>query len=173
MKRKLMIYFENDQDKLPVTYKLRMLTRRAMIATLDYEAVDAPYCEVSLTFTDNEGIHTLNRQYRGVDKPTDVLSFPNVDYEVPSDFSEIAKHEADYLDPETGELVLGDIILSADKVFEQAENYGHSVKREFAFLISHSMLHLCGYDHMEEEERMLMEEKQRMILSRVQITRED
>ena len=141
MKRKLMIYFENDQDKRPVTYKLRMLTRRAMLATLDYEAVDAPYCEVSLTFTDNEGIHTLNRQYRGVDKPTDVLSFPLLD------------EQSDKEEREEG--VLGDIVISLERADEQARIYGHSFAREVAFLCVHSMLHLFGYDHETGEAQEL------------------
>ena len=165
------IFYENEtEEEFPFDAEKIV----ALVADAVLTEEKCPYkVQLNVLVTDNPGIREYNRQYRNIDSETDVLSFPNVDYEVPSDFSEIAKHEADYLDPETGELVLGDIILSADKVFEQAENYGHSVKREFAFLISHSMLHLCGYDHMEEEERMLMEEKQRMILSRVQITRED
>ena len=87
-----------------------------------------------------------------------------VDYETPSDFDHVEEAVEDYFNPETGELMLGDIVISVEKVEEQAEKYGHSQTRELAFLVAHSMLHLCGYDHMEEEERLEMEERQRAIL---------
>jgi len=130
--------------------------------------------QLNLLITDNEGIREYNRQYREIDRETDVLSFPNLDFETPSDFSIalLPENEADYKDPESGELILGDIILSAEKVFAQAEEYGHSVKREFAFLIAHSMLHLCGYDHMTEEEAAEMEMRQEAVLNKMGITRE-
>ena len=130
--------------------------------------------QINLLITDNEGIHEYNRMYREIDRETDVLSFPNVDFDSPADFSIALEPEnkADYMDPESGELVLGDIILSAEKVFSQAEEYGHSVKREYAFLIAHSMLHLCGYDQMEEEEAKNMEARQEAVLNRLGITRD-
>ena len=99
------------------------------------------------------------------------MSFPNLDFDEPGDFEISEDREADYFDPDTGELILGDIIISVDRVKEQAESYGHSQKREFAFLVAHSMLHLCGYDHMEEDERAEMEEKQREIMKKLQILR--
>lgn len=105
-----------------------------------------------------------NKEYRQVDAPTDVLSFPMVDYEKPSDFDHVEDAVEDYFNPETGELMLGDIVISVDKVEEQAEKYGHSQTRELAFLVAHSMLHLCGYDHMVDEERLVMEDRQRQIL---------
>lgn len=133
-------------------------------ASLEYEA--CPYeAEVNVVLTDNPGIREINRDYRQIDAPTDVLSFPMVDYEKESDFDHVKDAVEDYFNPETGELMLGDIVISVDKVEEQAEKYGHSQKRELAFLVAHSMLHLCGYDHMEEEERARMEERQRKILS--------
>ena len=132
---------------------------------MDYE--DCPYeAEVSVTLTDNEAIREINREHRGIDSPTDVLSFPMVDYERPADFDGLEDHAEDYFNPETGELMLGDIIVSVDKVEEQAEKYGHSQARELAFLVAHSMLHLFGYDHMEEDERLVMEKKQAEILER-------
>lgn len=131
-----MIYFTNSQDKIPVTYKLKMLVRRAVEAALDHEQYENP-CEVSVTFTDNEGIHALNRQYRQVDRPTDVLSFPLTDYS-----GESEEPLAD--EPEVS---LGDIVLSLERAKEQAEQYGHSFEREVAFLCVHSVLHLLGYDH--------------------------
>ena len=134
-----------------------------MEASLDYEK--CPYeAEVNVILTDNETIREINRDHRQIDSATDVLSFPMVDYEVPSDFDHVEDAVEDYFNPETGELMLGDIVISVEKVEEQAEKYGHSQTRELAFLVAHSMLHLCGYDHMEEEERLLMEERQRAIL---------
>lgn len=128
--------------------------------------------QVNLLITDNEGIRAYNAQFRQIDRETDVLSFPNVDYAFPSDFSKLHPEQADYFDPDSGELILGDIIISADRVKEQAKQYGHSEKREFAFLVAHSMLHLCGYDHMEPEEAGVMEEKQETVLRKLGITRE-
>ena len=137
---------------------------REMIArTLEYE--NCPYeAEVTVVLTDNEGIQQVNKEFRDIDNPTDVLSFPMLEYDAPSDFQDVEESFADCFNPETGELMLGDIMISVDKVEEQANAYGHSMERELAFLTAHSMLHLCGYDHMEEEERMVMEEKQRRIL---------
>jgi probable rRNA maturation factor len=126
---------------------------------------------VNLLITDNEGIREYNRQYREIDKETDVLSFPNLDFDAPGDFGKVTENKADYFDPDSGELILGDVIVSADKVIEQAENYGHDQKREFAFLVAHSMLHLCGYDHMADDERVVMEEKQEAVLQGLGITR--
>lgn len=129
------------------------------------EAEGCPYeAEVSVVLTDNREIQALNREYRGIDAPTDVLSFPMLEFDTPSDFSQVEAHVEDCFNPETGELILGDIILSVDKIREQAESYGHSQERELAFLIAHSVLHLCGYDHMEDEERKEMEAKQEKIL---------
>lgn len=132
-----------------------------------------PYeAEVNLVLTDNEEIHRVNLESRGIDRETDVLSFPNVDFEKEGDFAAVENREADYFDPDTGKLFLGDIMVSADKVKEQAENYGHSMLREFAFLVAHSMLHLCGYDHEEEAGAELMERKQEKILAGLGITRD-
>lgn len=156
------IEYEADR-KLSLDYET--IIRRIVLEALDYES--CPYeAEVSVLLTDNEAIREINREQRGIDAPTDVLSFPMVDYETPSDFSHVEDAAEDYFNPETGELMLGDIVVSVDKVSEQAEKYGHSEERELAFLVAHSMLHLCGYDHMEDEERILMEKKQEEILSR-------
>ncbi len=133
-----------------------------------------PYeVQVNLLVTDDQGIWELNREYRQVDAPTDVLSFPALVFQREADFSVAEENRADYFDPDSGELVLGDIIISADKVKEQAGKYGHSVKREFAFLIAHSVLHLCGYDHMEENAAQVMEHKQEKALSLLGITRDN
>lgn len=143
------------------------------VASAVLDAEGCPYeCCINVLVTDNEGIRIYNRDYRKIDKETDVLSFPNLDYNRPSDFHIPAEREVDYFDPESGELVLGDIILSKDRIYEQAASYGHSIKREFAFLVAHSMLHLCGYDHMEPDEAAVMEGKQEEILKKLEITRE-
>lgn len=139
------------------------IIRDVVLAVLDYEG--CPYeAEVNVVVTDNQEIQKMNRQYRGIDAPTDVLSFPMLEFTAPSDFSHVEEEYEDCFNPESGELMLGDIILSVDKIREQAENYGHSQTRELAFLVAHSMLHLCGYDHEEEREREEMERKQREIL---------
>lgn len=136
------------------------------------EAERCPYeIQVNLTFTDNGGIHEINRMHRGIDRPTDVLSFPMLDFESPADFSHAEECVEENFDPDTGELLLGDIVVSTEKVKEQADAYGHSQKRELAFLILHSMLHLFGYDHETEQERAEMETRQRAILDNLGITR--
>lgn len=146
------------------------IIRDIVEASLDHEG--CPYeAEVSVILTDNEGIREINREYRQIDAPTDVLSFPMIEYGTESDFDGLEDQAEDYFNPETGELILGDIILSVDKIEEQAEKYGHSMERELAFLVAHSMLHLCGYDHMEDGERLRMEERQREILSEKGYTR--
>ena len=146
------------------------IIRDVVNESLDYEK--CPYeAEVNVILTDNQAIQEINREHRQIDAPTDVLSFPMVDYEAPSDFDHVEDAVEDYFNPETGELMLGDIVISVDKVEEQAEKYGHSQTRELAFLVAHSMLHLCGYDHMEEEERLLLEARQNEILERRGYTR--
>ena len=149
------------EKKLNLPYE--EIIRDIILAALDYE--QCPYeAEVNVVLTDNYGIQQVNREYREIDAPTDVLSFPMVEYEVPSDFSQIEEMFADCFNPESGELMLGDIMVSVDKVEEQAEKYGHTEGRELAFLVAHSMLHLFGYDHMTDEERIVMEQKQKEIL---------
>ncbi|CDD55820.1 rRNA maturation RNase YbeY [[Bacteroides] pectinophilus] len=147
------------------------IINKVITQACDYEK--CPYeVEVNVLLTDNESIHETNREYRGVDAPTDVLSFPMIDYEAPADFAFLEDSPVeDYFDPDTGELLLGDIVISVEKVMEQAEKYGHSVKRELAFLVAHSMLHLFGYDHMEPDEAEVMEDKQNQILLNIGITR--
>ena len=138
-------------------------------AALDYEK--CPYeAQVYVLLTDNEEIHEINKEHRQIDRPTDVLSFPMADYEKEGDFSFLEEAQ-DCFHPESGELLLGDIVISADKVLKQAENYGHSPLREYAFLIVHSLLHLVGYDHMEAAEAADMEKKQSEILDSMGITR--
>lgn len=130
-----------------------------------------PYeAEVSLLLVSLEDIHNINREQRQIDCPTDVLSFPMIAYDSPGNFSNIEKDQ-DNFNPDSGEALLGDIVLCVDKVKEQAKQFGHSEKREYAFLILHSVLHLLGYDHMEPEEAKQMEEKQNYILDSMGIAR--
>ena len=165
------LYAENETDT-SFEFDIEELTKTVAEKVLETE--NCPYeATVNLLVTDNAGIREYNRQYREIDRETDVLSFPNLDFEAPGDFSLAENSEADYFDPDSGELILGDIIISADKVKDQAESYGHSREREFAFLVAHSMLHLCGYDHMEDEERQVMEDRQEKVLAELGITRED
>lgn len=140
-KMNLRIYFDDHQEKVQVYYRLKMLVRAAVEATLDYEQYGNP-CEVSVTFVDNGEIHEMNKKFRGVDKPTDVLSFPLFDYDGTSE------------EPPVDEMLgmLGDIVLSLEQAQAQAEEYGHSFEREVAFLTVHSTLHLLGYDHETSEE---------------------
>lgn len=162
------LYFE-EEGSLSLPLECEEIAKQVIEEALDY--AECPYeAEVNLLLTMNEEIHEMNLNFREIDRPTDVLSFPMVDYEMAGDF-EFLEEDDSYFNPESGELMLGDIVISKEKVIEQAFEYGHSIKREFAFLIAHSMLHLFGYDHMEEEERLIMEEKQKEILVRLDILR--
>ena len=130
------------EKKLDLPYE--KIIKEIVEASLDFEK--CPYeAEVNVILTDNDAIQAINN-------------------EKPSDFDHVEDAVEDYFNPETGELMLGDIVISVDKVEEQAEKYGHSQTRELAFLVAHSMLHLCGYDHMVDEERLVMEDRQRQIL---------
>ena len=162
------LYFE-EEGELQLDLPCEELARTVIEEALDYE--ECPYeVEVNLLLTTNEEIQKMNAEFREIDRSTDVLSFPMVDYEEPGEF-EFLEEADEYFHPETGELMLGDIVISKEKVLSQSEEYGHSPRREYAFLIAHSMLHLMGYDHMEEEERLCMEAKQRDILDRLNILR--
>lgn len=163
-------YVENETEVV-FPFDMQEIVDKIMEVVTGME--DCPYeTMVNLLLTDNAGIREYNKRYRDMDQETDVLSFPNIDFRQEGDFSVVEEEEADYFDPDSGELLLGDIILSADRVIAQAEEYGHSLLREFAFLTAHSMFHLCGYDHMEPQEAALMEEKQEEALRRLNITRE-
>lgn len=153
MKNGLMIYFENSQDGMEITYKLKRLVRLSVEAALAFEGYGNT-CEVSVTFTDDAGIRELNKNFRNIDSATDVLSFPLFDFEGSEE-------------PAVDELenMLGDIVISLERAEAQAEEYGHSFEREVAFLTVHSMLHLLGYDHVNsEEEELDMRRRQTAIM---------
>lgn len=133
--------------------KWEEIIKKAVRTSLDYEEFGQE-CEISVSVVTNEEIQKLNKEFRNIDRATDVLSFPQLTFEE----EEIADVN------ENDEIILGDIIISIEKAKEQAEEYGHSLEREIAFLTVHSMLHLMGYDHMEQEEEKEMFQKQEEIL---------
>ena len=136
------------------------------------EAEGFPYeAEVNLVLTSDEEIRRINQQFRGIDAPTDVLSFPGIPFETPGNLQELTENETAHKNPDSGNIMLGDIMICVPRVFSQAAAYGHSVKREYAFLFAHSMLHLMGYDHMEPDEAQVMEKKQENILESLNLSR--
>ena len=164
-----MIYFDN---KYKNTINIDYIDIATKVIKKTEEFVECPYdCEVNVLITDNNEIHLLNKETRNIDSPTDVLSFPAIDFEIPASFFSIEDDTFNF-NPESGELVLGDIVISYDKVIEQSIEYNHSQMREFAFLIAHSMLHLFGYDHMNDNERKMMESEQESILNDLNIRRD-
>lgn len=162
------LFFENEGN-LQLDLECEALATKVIEAAIEY--VDCPYeTEVNLLLTMNPEIQEMNRDFRQIDKATDVLSFPMIAYEEAGDFAFLEEDNSCF-HPDSGELMLGDIVVSKEKVLSQAEEYGHSVEREYAFLIAHSMLHLFGYDHIDEDERKEMERMQSEILERLNIKR--
>ena len=162
------VQYECETD-ISLELDCEALAKKVTQSVLELE--NCPYdSQVNLVLTDNSGIHEVNRQFRGIDAPTDVLSFPMIPFETPADY-QILDQDESFFDLDTEELLLGDIMISAERVISQAEDYGHSIKREFCFLVAHSMLHLLGYDHMVPEEAAIMEQKQEAALEKLGITR--
>lgn len=157
---KIITFLSNEQKKMAPPEDIEHLIEICTAAALEEEGIDDT-AEVSVTLVDNEGIRELNREHRDIDRETDVLSFPLGDddgYEV---------------DPDNDAIMLGDIVISLEKAAQQAEEYGHSYRREVAFLITHSLFHLLGYDHVNsEEEEKIMFGKQEKVLDKLGITRE-
>lgn len=157
---KIITFLSNEQEKLAPPEDIEHLIEICTAAALEEEGIDDT-AEVSVTLVDNDGIRELNREHRDIDRETDVLSFPLGDddgYEV---------------DPDNDAIMLGDIVISLEKAAQQAEEYGHSYRREVAFLITHSLFHLLGYDHVNsEEEEKIMFGKQEKVLDKLGITRE-
>lgn len=164
------VLYEEEVDSA-FDFDVEQQLNRVILYVRDY--VRCPYdVEVSVTLVSKEAIQEMNREFREIDRATDVLSFPMMEYDEPIDFEGEAFQMTKTISPDTTELVLGDIVLCADVVREQATEYGHSELRELSFLTVHSMLHLFGYDHMEAEEREIMEEEQRKIMTGLGIERE-
>lgn len=164
------ILLENE-TALDIGIDYEEVASKVIHAALDYVA--CPYeCEINILLTDNPGIQRMNKQVRNMDVPTDVLSFPMLIFKTEGDFSVAEEDISSNFDAQSGELLLGDIMISLEKVVAQAKEYNHSVLREYAFLIAHSILHLSGYDHIEEEERIRMEQMQESILQSIGYTRD-
>ena len=150
------IYFEEEQV---VSQEILDTMMKAAEICIDAENIDVDRSEISVTFVDMEEIHQLNRDYREVDSPTDVLSFPQFD-----DLNDL---------PEDGEIALGDVVICKQKAEEQAEEFGHSFEREIIYLFVHSVLHLLGYDHMDEDEKKIMRRREEEVMAELGITREE
>ena len=160
------ILIEDEQQKEELTDELITAVKRVIEYTLEYEDCDFD-AEVSVTFTDDDGIREINREHRDIDRPTDVLSFPMLE------FDENGNAADDFDTNENGYIMLGDIVISLERAKRQAEEYGHSLVRETAFLTAHSMLHLLGYDHVNGvEEEALMFRRQEEILTKLGYVRE-
>ena len=166
-----MIYVDNRQNKLEITDDFVERLIQVIEFALEEEEVDIK-CEVSLLFVDNDEIKQINNDTRGINKETDVLSFPMLEYENKKVFKEIYKnYKFSQSDFDGEELVLGDIVISLEKALEQSKEFNHSYEREASYLVVHSVLHLLGYDHMEDEEKNIMRTREEEILNKLSITR--
>ncbi|TFZ40060.1 rRNA maturation RNase YbeY [Soehngenia longivitae] len=145
------VLIDNRQLKINIDDKIESAINESIKICLQEENRDLNY-EVSVSFVDNEEIRQLNKDYRNVDRPTDVLSFPLDEYDYNSNYH-----------------ILGDIIISTDKVIEQATEFGHSILREIIYLTVHSMFHLLGYDHMNDDDKKIMREKEKFVLKEIGI----
>ena len=163
------LYFE-EEGAIALPIACEELAEQVIETALDY--IGCPYeTQVNLLLTQNEQIHEMNREFREIDRPTDVLSFPMIDYPEPGTFDFLEEVD-DCFDPESGELILGDIVISKEKVLEQAEEFGHSFEREILYLFVHSVLHLLGYDHMEEGEKKVMRAREEKIMEHIDVLRD-
>jgi len=166
-----MIYLDNRQDKVEITKELEKSVEEIILYTLKEEEVTIP-CEISVIFVDNEEIREINKDMRNIDKVTDVLSFPMLEYENHKIFKDLyIGYKFEITDLNEGNLVLGDMALSLERALEQSEEYGHSYLREVCYLVVHSILHLLGYDHMEEQDKIVMRKREEEILNRFNINR--
>lgn len=159
MTGKIKVIIANNQKAVKIPTGVRMLVRRCCHAVLVHENFDGA-AEISVTFVDDERIHELNKMHRDIDKATDVLSFP------------LGENGVYDVNPDTGAKMLGDIVISMERAVEQAEEYGHPLQREIAFLTVHSMLHLLGYDHVNGGlEAVHMREKEEAVLTQLGLKR--
>ena len=163
----MILFLENVQDKIQLSDGIENLIREAIELSLLKEGFNVP-SEVSVTLLDNEGIREINREHRNIDLPTDVLSFPLVEMHEGTVVSNIGDFD---LDEE--KILLGDILVSLEMVQTQAEEYQHSFKRELAFLITHGVYHLLGYDHQDERSEELMIGKQNIVLKEMGLDKKD
>ena len=156
-----MVIYANEQDKFEITKELTDRIESCIEGTLNIHGIEDE-TEISVMFTDNAGIRVINNETRGVDKETDVLSFPQYSF----DALGVIEKEAGY-----PLIVLGDIVLSLEKAFAQSKEYGHTFEREIGYLTVHSMLHLLGYDHIEDEDKLIMRKKEEEILEKIGLVR--
>lgn len=161
------VYIENEQNKFEITEKINECIKKVAAAVMEYEECNFD-AEADVTLTDDENIKELNNLYRGKNSATDVLSFPILEFDkdgniINSDFDE---------DIENGIILLGDIVISAERAAAQAKEYNHSIMREIGFLTAHSMLHLLGYDHETDKDAEIMNKKENIILNSLGITRD-
>lgn len=157
------VFMENTQEAYPVDDALQDLIKRVICKALEYEQFDKP-AEVSVLLVDDMQIREINGEFRQMDKPTDVLSFPMLDFSGGRVIDNVG-------DSYLGTVVLGDIVVSLERAHAQAEEYGHSFAREVGFLVCHSVLHLLGYDHETEDERTVMRQKEEAVLELLGLTR--
>jgi len=166
-----MIYVDNRQSKVEASEKLIKRLTEVIEFALKEEEVNID-CEVSLLFVDNNEIKEINNETRGIDRETDVLSFPMLEYENKKVFKNMYKdYKFSQCDFDGDELVLGDIVLSLEKALEQSKEFNHSYEREASYLVVHSVLHLLGYDHMEDEDKTIMRSREEEILNKLNIIR--
>ena len=166
-----MIEIDNRQDKIKISEDINTIIDSAIDFALKYEDFDKPY-EVSVVITDNNGIRNINREFRKINRDTDVLSFPMIEYkEVHHGGNNVERNNFEDTNPQTGEVILGDIVISIEKAFAQADEYGHSIMREVAFLTVHSVLHLLGYDHELNDDMLIMRKKEEDILNIMKLFR--
>ena len=166
-----MLYIDDRQEKIKPTEELIDKIKATIDFALKEEGVKIPY-QISLLFVDNEEIREINKENRNIDKVTDVLSFPMLDYEEDKVFKDMyLNYEFDETFKDGDELVLGDIVLSLERALEQSIEYNHYFEREASYLVVHSVLHLLGYDHMEEDEKKIMRSEEEKILSKMNIVR--
>ena len=157
--------FEDEQEKLEFTEEMETVIQRAVSTTMEVLECDETDCEVSILITDNEGIQNINRGTRDIDAPTDVLSFPILEFD---DDGVMIEESGDY---DGDLLLLGDIVISLEKAAEQAEEYGHSLMRELGFLAAHSTLHLMGFDHQGEEDTPVMRAHEKAVMEKMGLKR--
>ena len=151
------IYFDEAQE---VSEDILKKMEEAAVYAAELEKLDEERCEISVTFVEKDEIHQLNIIHRGVDSPTDVLSFPQ--------FEDVCEKA-----PEEGEICLGDVVICREKAAEQAEEFGHTFQREILYLFVHSVLHLLGYDHMEENQKKVMRDREEKIMGYIDVLREE
>jgi len=158
-----------NELNIPLSGRQADLLKEIITYTVKTEAGSEAF-EVSLTITNNQQIRQLNKEYRNIDRETDVLSFPLLDFDGYTE-QEQSYTDEENIDPETGNVLLGDIVLSYEKAVAQADEYGHSVERELCYLCVHSVLHLLGYDHLKEEDKALMRAREEEILKAYELQR--